>query len=125
MNRRLIDYNPEGHGADGEALLFGVRPSRSPAVSREIAELAFTSAFLDADSLVSLKALIKRLMRYASIRTGRPITRELMSALAPRLGRAASVIWRLLDTHKITPPGGGSESATLAAERISAPNSKA
>jgi len=118
MNRRLIDYNPEGYGAEGEVLLFGMAPRQPQRSSGEIAELAFASAFLDADNLASIGRLINRLVRYAGVKTGRPISYDVARVLAQRLGRAASMIWRLLPTRKITPPGGGSELATSAAERV-------
>jgi hypothetical protein len=113
-----MDYNPEGHGAEGEVVLFGMAPRQPQAASGEVAELDFASAFLDSGSLASLGTLVNRLMRYASVKTGRPISPDVARALAPRLGRAASIIWRLLPTRQIIRPGGGSELATEAAERI-------
>jgi hypothetical protein len=118
MNRRLIDYNPEGQGDEGEVLLFGVAPRQPRVASGEVAELAFASAFLDAGNPASLGALVNQLMRHASLKTGHSMSDDVARALAPRLVRAASIIWKLLPTRKITPPGGGSELATSAAERI-------
>jgi hypothetical protein len=118
MNRRLIDFNPEGHDAEGDVLLFGTPLRRPTAAWGEVAELEFASAFLDAGNLTSVAALVNQVMRYAGLRTGRPINQHVARALAPRLGRAASIIWRLLPTRKITPPGGESELATTVAERI-------
>jgi hypothetical protein len=118
MNRRLIDYNPEGDGVDGEALLFGSAPRRSDTSSGEVAELEFASALLDAGSPASLGLLVDRLIRYAGLKAGRPIGHDLAGALAPRLRRAASIMWTLLPTRRITPSGGGSELATSAAERM-------
>jgi hypothetical protein len=115
MNRRLIDYNPEGYGTEGEVLLFGAIPPRLPSGSDEVAELELASAFLDAADLDELGALVNRLIRYASVKVGCPISDQLARALAPRLVRDASVIWRLLGTRDIASPGGQTE---LAAERI-------
>ena len=118
MNHRLIDYNPEGYGDEGEVLLFGI-PARKPsAPSGEVAELAFASAFLDAGNPASLGMLLNRLMRYAGLKAGRPITHRVARALAQRLGRVGSMILQLMPTRKIIPPGGGSELATSAAERV-------
>jgi hypothetical protein len=118
MNRRLIDYNPEGYGTEGEVLLFGAVPRRSPTGSHEVAELELASAFLEAGNLAELGALTNRLIRYASVKVGRPISDQLVRALSPRLVRAASVIWALLSTRDITPPGGQTEFAAESAERI-------
>jgi hypothetical protein len=118
MSLRLIEYNPEGYGDEGEVLLFGI-PARKPsASSAEVAELAFASAFLDARHSASLGMLLNRLMRYAGLKAGRPINSDVAGALAQRLGRVASMILRLLPTRKIIRPGGRSELATTAAERV-------
>ena len=118
MNRRLIDYNPEGYGTEGEVFLFGTIPRQPSAVPSGIAELEFASAFLDAGSLPALGALVQRLIRYASLKAGRPISHQLARALAARLVRAGSMICALLSTRNITPPGGETEFAAAAAERI-------
>ena len=98
MNRGLIDYNPEGQGAVGEALLFGMVPPQPRASSGEVAELEFASAFLDAGNSASLGSLVNRLMTHASLKTGRAMRPDVARALAPRLGQAASIIGRLLRT---------------------------
>src|SRR5262245_36898331 len=118
MNRRLIDYNPEGQGAEGEALLLGMPPRPSRAASSEVGELEFASAFLDAASPAALRALVNRSMQYVSRKTGHPLRPDVARALAPRLVRAGAIISGLLPTRKIITPGGGSELATAAAERI-------
>ena len=118
MSSRLIDYNPEGYGTEGEVLLFGSMPRRPPNASDEVAELELASAFLNAGNLAELSALINRLIRYASnVKVGRPINDQVARALAPRLVRDASVIRRLLSTGD-TPPAGQTELATESAERI-------
>jgi len=117
MNRQLIDYNPEGYGGRGEALLFGAPPLRPQAASSEIAELAFASEFLDADNPAFLGELVDRLIRYASVKTGRPISRPVAHALRRRLGRTAAMISKLLTTADVTPTGGGSD-GTSVAERV-------
>ena len=118
MNRQLIDYNPEGQGAEGEALLFGMPPRPSRAASSEVDELEFASGFLDAASPAALRALVNRSMQYVSRKIGRPLRPDVARALGPRLVRAGAIISGLLPTRKIISPGGSSALATSAAERI-------
>ncbi len=119
MNRRLIDYNPEGYGTEGEALLFGAIQRRLPAVgSAEFAELELASAFLDAGNPTELGVLIDRLIRYGSIKAGNPIRDQLARALGTRLVPKASAIRGLLSTHEIILPGSQAELAAESAERI-------
>jgi hypothetical protein len=40
-NRRLIDYNPQGRGTEGEVLLFGSLSRRPPSTARMDARLPF------------------------------------------------------------------------------------
>jgi hypothetical protein len=117
MNRRLMDYNPEGEGIEGEVLLFGATPPPPRTASGEVNELELATAFLDAGSPCSLGALVNRLMRYASLESGRPINPDVARALAPRLRRAGSIVGGLLRTRKVTRPGGRTRLATSAAER--------
>jgi len=105
MNRRLMDYNPEGEGTEGEVLLFGMTPPPPRAASGQVNELELAAAFLDAGSPCSLGALVNRLMRYASLKSGRPINPDVARALAPRLRRAGSIVGGLLHTRKGDPTG--------------------
>jgi hypothetical protein len=118
MNRRLIDYNPEGYGTESEVLLFGRIPRQPTTGSDEVAELELASAFLDTGSLAELGALMNQVIRHASVKVGRPISSQLARALAPRLVRDASVIWGLLGTRDIIPPGSQTDLAAESAERI-------
>ena len=118
MSRRLIDYNPEGYGTEGEVLLFGSIPRRPPTRLDQVAELELASALLDARNLAELGTLVNRLIQYASAVVGRPISDQLARALAPRLVRAASAIRGLLSTRDITPSGGQAEVVAESAERI-------
>ena len=118
MNRRLIDYNPEGYGTEGEVLLFGAIQRRPTVGSGEFAELELSSAFLDAGNPSELGALIDRLIRYGSIKVGHPISDQLARALATRLVPKASAIRGLLSTHEIILPGSQAELAAESAERI-------
>ena len=118
MNRRRIDYKPEGQGAEGEALLFRTPPRPTRAASSEVDELEFASGFLDAASPAALRALVNRSMQYVSRKIGRPLRPDVARALGPRLVRAGAIISGLLPTRKIISPGGGSALAASAAERI-------
>ncbi|MGM4956266.1 hypothetical protein ACT4MK_12985 [Bradyrhizobium barranii] len=118
MNRRLIDYNPEGYGTEGEALLFGAIQRRPTVGSAEFAELELASAFLDTGNPTELGVLIDRLIRYGSIKAGNPIRDQLARALGTRLVPKASAIRGLLSTHEIILPGSQAELAAESAERI-------
>jgi hypothetical protein len=118
MNRRLIDYNPEGYGTEGEVLLFGAIPRGPPTGSDEVAELELASAFLDAGNHAELGALANQLIRYASVKVGRPISDQLARALAPHLVRDASAIRGLLSARDINSTDDKTELASESAKRI-------
>ena len=92
MNRRLIDYNPEGQGAEGEVLLFGMPPPPSRAASSEVDELEFASAFLDAGKPRRAEGAGEPVDAICKPQDRPSFHPDVARALAPRLVRAGAII---------------------------------
>jgi hypothetical protein len=113
VNRRLLDYNPETQGAEGDLLLFGVPvhcpPTRSPS---ELEELELANTFLDAANTNEIAAVVDKLLRRGAMIAGKPIDPQVAQLLGPHLTRAGQSVRTLL-----TPPAGRSDPSEIM-ERI-------
>ena len=97
MSRRLLDYNPETQGAEGDLLIFGVPTQRSSTRSPgELEELEFANTFLESASPQQLGTVIERLLRRGAARIGRTIDPQVAQLLGPRLMRAGQSVRTLL-----------------------------
>src|SRR5262249_8001411 len=105
MSRRLLDYNPETHGAEGNLLLFGVPTHPPPRPPRELGVLESANAFLAAPRREQLAGPTERRLRRRAVLTGKTTDPQGAQRLRPRLVRAGQSVRTLL-----TPPAGRSDS---------------
>jgi len=116
VSTRLLDYNPETEGAEGDVLLFGVSAHRGPArPANEFEELELASAFLDAANTGQLTAIARHLIGRGSAIAGRPLAPRVAQLLEPRLVQAGRAIRKLM-----APPAGRADAfdTTPAMERL-------
>jgi hypothetical protein len=116
VSNRLLDYNPETEGAEGDILLFGVPAHRGLVrASKELEELELASAFLDAANTGQLTAIARHLVGRGSAMARRPLAPQIARLLEPRLVRAGQAIRALL-----APPATPSDTrdTTQAMERL-------